>query len=231
MAEESNNPGTHLFKYPAEQDQYLDAYAQDVPSFNEAMKFTHSDRESQGIEQQLVVKKGELAQMLFQLMGEREKRRSLEESLQVKETELKRMSNDLAEAHTTLKVLLDRTNIEKAEFADLVISNLKHGVFPYLYKLMDGPLDDMAREYLGLIESHLREIASPFSKSLSSVNREITPAEIQIADLIREGKTTKEISAMLNLSEKEIEFHRNNIRKKLGLNNKKINLKRYLSSL
>jgi DNA-binding CsgD family transcriptional regulator len=55
--------------------------------------------------------------------------------------------------------------------------------------------------------------------------------QIQIADLVKAGKSTKEISELLNLSDRAIEFHRNNIRNKLGLKNKKINLQSYLLSL
>lgn len=227
MAEESSNQSAYF----VEQDQCLCVSPNPVESLNETMNLTPPDRECQGIEQQLVIKRGELAQMLFQLMGEREKRRKLEEGLQIKEIEIKKLSSDLAEVHTTLQVLLDRINIEQAEFADRLISNIKHCVFPYLFKLKDGHLDHKAREYLVLMESHLREIVSPLSSSISSLNRGLTPAEIYIVDLIRGGKTSKEISTVLNLSCKAIEFHRNNIRKKLGLNNKKVNLKRYLSSL
>jgi hypothetical protein len=210
ITEESSNHKAHLAKCPAEKDQCLDVYPDPAEFLNETNILQHSDGECRNIEQQLVAKKGELALMFLQLMDEREKRRRLEEGLQIKEIELKRMSSDLAEVHTTLKILLDRTNIEQAEFANRLISNIKHCVFPYLLKLRDGNLDDKAREYLVMIESHLCEIVSPFSSSISTLNRGLTPAEIQIADLIREGKTTKEISIVLNLSGKSIEFHRNN---------------------
>ncbi|MEZ4549185.1 MAG: helix-turn-helix transcriptional regulator [Desulfobacterales bacterium] len=55
--------------------------------------------------------------------------------------------------------------------------------------------------------------------------------QIQVADLVKAGKTTKEISEILRLSDRAIEFHRNNIRNKLGLKNKKVNLRSYLMSL
>jgi len=57
------------------------------------------------------------------------------------------------------------------------------------------------------------------------------PSEMQVINLIRRGKTTKEIADTMNLATSTIDFHRNNIRKKIGINNKQINLSTYLSSL
>lgn len=58
-----------------------------------------------------------------------------------------------------------------------------------------------------------------------------TPTEIQVANLIKEGKRTKEIASFMHISESAIDFHRHNIRKKLESVNKKINLRSYLQSL
>jgi DNA-binding CsgD family transcriptional regulator len=66
--------------------------------------------------------------------------------------------------------------------------------------------------------------------NLRSKYLNLTSREIQIANLIREGKSTKEIAKLLNASSDAIDFHRNNIRNKLGLKNKKTNLRAYLLS-
>ncbi|NOQ47299.1 MAG: hypothetical protein GQ559_11645, partial [Desulfobulbaceae bacterium] len=65
---------------------------------------------------------------------------------------------------------------------------------------------------------------------LNSSLLNLTPSEIQVADLIRQGKTNKDISTILQLSASTIESYRNALRKKLGLRNKKVNLRTYLLS-
>jgi len=72
-----------------------------------------------------------------------------------------------------------------------------------------------------MAESQLAEIASPFIHKLTSSFLNLTKKEIQVASLVREGKTSKEIAELLNSKKRVIDFHRENIRKKLGLNNKK----------
>ncbi|HOJ15012.1 MAG TPA: helix-turn-helix transcriptional regulator, partial [Deltaproteobacteria bacterium] len=82
-----------------------------------------------------------------------------------------------------------------------------------------------------ILESNLNDIISPFLKKLSSHYLNLTPTEIQVADLIKDGKSTKQIAEVLGISERAVEFHRNNIRDKLGLKNSKTNLRSYLMTL
>ena len=131
----------------------------------------------------------------------------------------------------SLNVLLDKRNEDKITLQEQVVSNVKKLAFPYVEKLKKNNLNNEQKIYTELIESSLDEIISPFSRQLSSSLIGLTSAEIKIADLVRRGKTTKEIAAFVNLSPKTIERHRENIRKKINIKNKKINLQSYLASL
>ncbi len=85
--------------------------------------------------------------------------------------------------------------------------------------------------YLTIIESNIQEITSPFTKRLLGKYLGLTPMEVQAASLIKEGKATKEIAELLNVSENTVSSIRFHIRKKLDLTHKKINLRHYLKSL
>jgi len=137
----------------------------------------------------------------------------------------------LEEANTALKVLLKRREADRMELEEKVLFNVKELILPYLEKVKGGRLDDRQKLFVEILESNLKDIVAPFIRGVSSGFLKLTPMEIQVANLIRQGKTTKEIANAQSLSPKTIEFHRENIRKKIGIKNKKINLQTYLNTL
>ena len=112
-----------------------------------------------------------------------------------------------------------------------VLLNMKELVIPYIEKLINSrELDEKYRAYLHIIDSNLRDIISSFAHGLSSIQYNLTPMEIQIANLIKQGKTSKEIADLFNLSYFTVNAHRRSIRNKLAIKNKKTNLKSLLMS-
>jgi PAS domain S-box-containing protein len=159
------------------------------------------------------------------------RRKRTEEALKKRERELEAKTSNLEEVNIALKVLLKRREDDKTELEENLLSNVKHLVHPYVEKMKKTPLNADQSAYVKIIETNLNEIVSPFLHKLCSHYLNFTPREIQIANLIREGKTTKEIAKLLNSSQGAIDFHRNNIRNKLGLKNKNANLRSYLLSM
>ena len=157
--------------------------------------------------------------------------KELERRVNEKTRELEDKAKNLQEVNTALKVLLKRRDADKKELEEKVLLNVREMIEPYLNKLKKTKLDEMQKTYLDIIESNLNDIISPFVCGVSINLLNFTPTELQVAKLVKQGKITKEIASILNLSAKTIEFHRDNIRKKLGINNKKINLRTYLLSL
>ncbi|HPX19746.1 MAG TPA: PAS domain S-box protein, partial [Deltaproteobacteria bacterium] len=185
----------------------------------------------ESLEQRVEERTEELVRANIRLKREIEERKLAEQTLMRKEEELQLESLNLEEANTALKVLLKRGEQDKKELEEKVLSNIKELALPYLGKLKSGPLDDRQAAYVHLLESSLNDIISPFLQRLSSRYLNLTPTEIQVANLVREGKSTKEISDLLTISKRAVEFHRNNIRDKLGLKKEKANLRSYLLSL
>lgn len=158
-------------------------------------------------------------------------RKRAEEALKRKERELEENARNLAEVNTALKVLLKHTDEEKESLERSVASNIKELVFPYLEKLKGRSLTDYQMTCLSIIESNLNEVVSPFLQRMTREYARFTPMELQMASLIRGGRTNKEIAEVLNVGVGTVHWHRNNIRAKLGLNNKDVNLRTYLLSL
>ncbi len=153
-----------------------------------------------------------------------------EEALREKDNKLERQAKNLIEMNTALKVLLEQREKEKTEIKETLVANIKKLVYPYIEKLENKGLDEDAQIFVNIIKSNINDLISPLASTLSSKYFALTPSQIQIADLIKHGKTSKEIASMLNISPKAVSFHRGNLRKKLGLLNKKINLRTYLQT-
>jgi PAS domain S-box-containing protein len=138
---------------------------------------------------------------------------------------------NLAEANAALKVLLRHREEDRRELEESLLTNVKNLVTPYVEKLMITRLSPDQMLLLEIIQSNLGEIASPFLRRLSHPLIKLTPMETRVADLIRNGRTTKEIAAVLHTSERSVRFHRESIRGKLELKSNKVNLRSYLCSL
>jgi len=158
-------------------------------------------------------------------------RKKTEEALKEREMELELKTHNLEETNTALKVLLKRRDEDRRELEEKVLLNIKEIIVPYLEKLRKCGLDERQSVYVGILESNLKDIISSFSFRLSSAYLNLTPSEIKVANLVKQGKTNKEIAELLNFSSRTAAFHRERIRKKLGIKNKKTNLRSYLSSI
>ena len=173
----------------------------------------------------------ELARANEELRAEIAERKRIENELKERGKELEEKTRNLEEVNTALRVLLKRREEDKDELEEKVLFNMRELVAPCLEKLKKSRLDDKQKQYTNILESNLNDITSPFSQRLSSRYLKLTPTEIQVANLIKHGKTTKEIAEFLSLSSQTIEFHRKNIREKIGIKNKKANLRTRLLSI
>ncbi|MGD0660654.1 MAG: LuxR C-terminal-related transcriptional regulator [Syntrophorhabdales bacterium] len=151
-----------------------------------------------------------------------EKRKRAEEALEAR-------SRGLEEANTALTVLLERRDEERRALESRIVANVKELICPYLEKLRGTCLSDGQAALLDVVDSNLEDIISPFVQKMTTAS--LTPTEIQVANLIKDGKRSKEIARLLNVSMDTVDTHRNNIRKKLGIGGKKLNLHAHLLSL
>ncbi len=154
-----------------------------------------------------------------------------QEKLTLRERELEHKSTRLEEANAALGAILRQRDEDRKQLEQTVVRNLKEVVLPNILRLKALSRSAEAAGLMDLIGKGLQEIASPFLNHLTSLGMALTPQELRIATLIKEGKSTKEIAGLLNLSPATINFHRRNLRKKLGLTNTETNLRTFLLSL
>jgi DNA-binding CsgD family transcriptional regulator/PAS domain-containing protein len=148
-----------------------------------------------------------------------------------KTEELQSRLVELGEVNAALQVLLKAGDGERAKLEEEMVCNINELVRPHLAKLAEGKLGDRQAALLEAIGRSLDEITSPLSRRFILEASRLTPIESQVAELIRQGKSTKEIATLMGVAGSTVDYHRLNIRRRLGLTKKGLNLQSYLKSL
>jgi len=156
-------------------------------------------------------------------------RKLAEEALKTREEELQSKSRNLEEANIALKALARHIEENKQELEKNIVLNLRTLVFPYIEKMQKSSLNIRQKMFMEVIEKNLNDIISPFLRNISHFG--LTPTEMHIAGLIKDGRKTKEIAESLHISRRAVEVHRYNIRKKLKINRNSHNLCAFLLSM
>lgn len=142
-----------------------------------------------------------------------------------------RLHKKITKKNIALDVLLEKREQDKKKVADAIMKNLDKAVLPYIDRIKHCNRRQDAVELASIIEANIKKSVCPFTSSFSAVYMTLTPTEIQVADFIKAGKTSKEIADILNISARSVNFHRNNIRRKLHIHGSKINLRTFLLSI
>ncbi len=153
-----------------------------------------------------------------------------EEALRRSQQRLQSQKMSLQEANIALKVLLKQREEDREELERKVLVNIKELVLPYVEKMKSARLNPRDRTLVQIIDTHLRDVISPFLQKLSNMDILLTPQEIHVAGLVKDGLSSKEIADLLHISVATVQFHRKSLRNKLGLQNRRINLRTYLMS-
>lgn len=146
-----------------------------------------------------------------------------------REQKLAALAQSLKESNTALKVLLENRQNERVALENNMLSNINNLIYPLLERLNNAKIGGRNQIIVNTIQQNLVQLTSVFSSKLKHAR--LTPAEFEVSDLIRLGNSTKQIAKMLNLATSTIDSHRNHIRSKLGIKNRKISLKAYLDSI
>lgn len=75
------------------------------------------------------------------------------------------------------------------------------------------------------------ELLDSFAPRLDSVRFSLTPRELRVARLIRDGFASRQIAARLGIATRTVTTHRTQIRQKLGLKGRRRNLRTCLLAI
>ncbi len=146
------------------------------------------------------------------------------------EQRVQKRTAELEDSNAALRVLLKQRQYDRSELGSRVVSNAKELIKPYLAKLHKTDLTAKQQNLVETLESNIDSIVSPFVDKLESRYHSLTPMEIRVAVLVKDGKTNKEIAGLLGVSLGTILTHRHHVRAKLGLKNTRTNLRTHLLS-
>ncbi|RIA56075.1 LuxR C-terminal-related transcriptional regulator [Dichotomicrobium thermohalophilum] len=157
--------------------------------------------------------------------------KELQRALSQLEERVEQRTQELEEANSALRVLISNLENQRKDYDAHVLRQIKGLVWPSLAKLRSRLAHDpAAATYLDMIEDGLNAISTSRSGDLTTILERLTPAEQEVAQMIMRGLSTKDIARTLAREPSTVEFHRNNIRKKLGLRRSGRNLRSLLLS-
>ena len=173
-------------------------------------------------------------QVILTILQDISQRKRTEEELSKIHGELEQKvlerTADLEKTNATLAMMLDYARRTESDIQERVVSNLRSNILGIVDVLKKQQLAKSTQDLVELLETTTLNLAHPIARNLESQLLKLTSREIQLANFIRLGKSTKELVELLNISKKTVESHRDNLRKKLGIHNKKINLRTFLNS-
>jgi GAF domain-containing protein/DNA-binding CsgD family transcriptional regulator len=155
-----------------------------------------------------------------QIKKDIEFRKKAEKDLQMREQDLQIKTRNLEEANIALNVLLIKRENDKKELEEKILLNVRDNIIPLIERMKTSRCTADQNVILALLEKNLNEIVSPFLQQLTFRYSNLTQKQIQIIQFIREGKSSKEIGSLMNLTPRAVDYHRAIIRQKIGLKNK-----------
>jgi len=171
-----------------------------------------------------------LLEGVAQRIGEIAIRFIAEQELQENNKQLLIERKALQEVNAALRVVLSNIEAEKKRIYENMQLNIEKVIMPILHTLASAVAKNKLK-YVDLLKTNLQEITFPFTSRLLNHYRSLTPVEVDICNMIRNGLRTKEIAQLRGVSVATVNRHREHIRRKLKITNQQINLTTYLQSL
>ena len=155
-------------------------------------------------------------------------RKRADQALLESESKLQEQKLALEQKNIALGEIIAQIEVEKRKIKEDIETNIDIVVSPILEKLK---IEKASAKYVNILKYHLGRLTSSFGSKITKKSLKLTPREIEICNMVKGGLTSKDISNLLNISYRTVEKHRRNIRHKIGISNKHINLTSFLREL
>jgi len=166
------------------------------------------------------------------LLGSIIEKKETEMSLKRTTGELCKQTVELENKNIALREIVSQIGLEKKALQDQMRLNIELTVLPLLNKMQNPNVPPESwQSYLRVVQQNLEDITSSLTRKVIEDRVRLSPRELEICNLIKNGLSNKEIAALLQISLLTVERHRHNVRKKLRIDKKKINLATYLRDL
>lgn len=171
----------------------------------------------------------QLLKAIAELLGAIIDKKEAEISLRRTTHELREQAAELQNKNIALKEIISQVELERKALQDQMRMNIELTVLPLLGKMQasETPPEDW-KTYLHVVRQNLEDVTSSFSSKVSDGRVRLSPREVEVCNLIRNGLSNKQIAELMRISLLTVERHRHNIRKKLGIDNQKVNLASFL---
>lgn len=134
------------------------------------------------------------------------------------------------EMNVTLRNVLKSIESDRRDFEQNLTHRIRSGLLPGLEKIRNEQDEVLQSTYLDMLKGQLVALTTGFENELDADLLKLSKSELKICRYIKAGLTGKEICDTMNLSFETIQTHRKNIRKKLGLRGKEVNLHTFLAN-
>ncbi len=204
---------------------YYEGYFLDMTRHKELEEQLQASRDL--LEHRVAERTRKIEQLNRELAADIAERKKIEKELRAREKELHRRAVKLEAFNITLRTLLEQREADRKEIERRILTNIDDLIMPCVERLKGTALTKQAQVHIQTLQENLRALTSPFLSRIKA-NAHLTTTELQIADYIKKGRSSKQIGAIMRLSPGTVDFHRNRIRKKLNLRGKKVSLQEYL---
>ncbi|MCB2185673.1 MAG: PAS domain S-box protein [Deltaproteobacteria bacterium] len=146
------------------------------------------------------------------------------------EESLRREKHQTEEMNITLKNVLKTIDREREEMEGAISQNIETVLLPALERVRAEDEDHVRDSYLKLIKKQLIGLTAGTSRGLDERMLKLTRTELQICQYVQAGLSSKQIAEAMNLAADTVHTHRRNIRKKLGIRGREVNLYSFLNT-